>query len=667
MLLNINIAKVLDFRGADGIFISSKHNFENVITGHYDPSLVVLSVAVAIMASYVTFAYSERYRASQGQVKNIWLAIGSVVMGMGVWSMHFIGMLAYQLPLAVSYNLPITLASIIPAVLAATAMIIVIAKEKITTKTAVQGGLIMGVGIGTMHYSGMAAMRFDGYMAYEPKLFALSILVAVSFSILALTLKKMLAKTSLNKKYTPFFCCTIMGTAIASMHYSGMFATVFFANTSLQSQGLASLNGQSFQLSIIIAIFAIIILGLAFIGTLIDRRLSQSLRIAKLNQTRLVAVMDSVMDGIITINADGIIQDFNPAAQKMFGYSFEEVKGKNIEMLMNDNDSVKHAGYIRRYLRSGNAHLIGKKTELIAKNRAGQIFPIEISITEMWVDGRSNFVASFRDITKRKAAEAEMKKLLLQQTQQAEIAQEANQMKSGFLANMSHELRTPLNVIMGITELLKDDAKEDGLDDMVDPLNRVLNSSKHLLQLINDILDLSKIEAGKIELNIEKFTLDNIIGDIKTTASVLAQKNNNEFKIEVEENLPNIRGDSMRLKQILLNLLSNSFKFTHDGTVSLSVFVDHVANSDARFIAFKVEDTGIGMTEDQMGHLFKEFMQADSSTTKKFGGTGLGLAISRALAQLMGGDIEVSSVYEQGSSFKLMLPLPPANNQIEQA
>jgi PAS domain S-box-containing protein len=644
-----------------GIFISAEHNLDNIITGQYNTSMVVLSFVVAIISAYVTFSYSERYKLSQGNIKLAWLFFGSLVMGMGVWSVHFIGMLAYQVPIVMNYNLTITIASMLPAILAASAMIKTISKKNIDKKTAIKGGILMGGGIGAMHYSGMMAMEFEGSMAYDPTLFALSIVIAITLSYFAISLKSILTNLNFKPSYMQFFCCFVMGLAIAGMHYAGMAATILFSDGSIATQGLEGLSQGKFNLSLIIALFSIITLGLALIGALVDKRITQASQEVTYNQARLTAVMENVLDGIITINSDGIILDFNPAASQIFGFSSEDVKEKNIEMLMNSDDSVKHAGYIRRYLRTGKTKVIGNKTELLAKHKDGHLFPIEISVTEMWVNGTSNFVASFRDITKRKADEEDLNKSLLQQTQQAKAAKDANEMKSGFLANMSHELRTPLNVIMGITEILKDDAKIDGLDDMVDPLDRVLNSSKHLLKLINDILDLSKIEAGKIELNLENFDLNNIVEDIKMTAEVLAQKNNNSFELTVADNIPRLHNDSMRLKQVLLNLLSNSFKFTTNGTVSLDVYIETFDNSQTRKLAFNVIDTGIGMTESQMRQLFQEFMQADSSTTKKFGGTGLGLAISKALAELMGGDIEVSSVYDEGTTFKLIIPLEPAS------
>lgn len=649
---------IIALNGGWVIFINEATDLTNAVTGHYSWGLVILSIVVAIFTSYVAFAYSERYRVSYGNIKKLWLTFGSFVMGLGVWSMHFIGMLAYKLPFPVAYDIQITILSIIPAILAAVAMHIVIAKEQINYNALIIGGTIMGAGIGTMHYTGMMAMHFDGYMAYNPIIFELSIIVAIVFSIFAISLKHILKIIKINSVKVPIYCCVIMGIAISGMHYMGMLATSFFTNPNVSAQGLELVQSNNQNLSFIIAFSIVFILGLAFISTIIDRKFSHATEKAQYSQARLEAVMENVMDGIITVNNEGIMFSFNPAAEKIFGYKKEQVIGNNIEMLMEDNTATKHSSFIRRYLRTGKSKVIGTKSEFTAKRSDGTLFPIEISITEMWVEGTSNFVASFRDITKRKADEEEMQKMLLQQTRQAKEASDANKMKSGFLANMSHELRTPLNVIMGITELLKEDAEMDGRDDLIDPLSRVLKSSKHLLQLINDILDLSKIEAGKIDLHIETFDFNSMVEEITTTCEVLAQNNNNKFNIKVEDSLPNIKGDMMRLKQILMNLLSNSFKFTNEGNVILDVAVEQKDDHGSKWITFKVTDTGIGMTEEQVSQLFQEFVQADSSTTKKFGGTGLGLAISKALAELMGGNIEVSSVFEQGTTFEVKLPLP---------
>jgi signal transduction histidine kinase len=230
---------------------------------------------------------------------------------------------------------------------------------------------------------------------------------------------------------------------------------------------------------------------------------------------------------------------------------------------------------------------------------------------------------------------------------------EASERKSQFLASMSHELRTPLNAIIGLTEMMVTNAARFGTEKALEPLRRVNAAGTHLLSLINEILDLSKIEAGKLELNPERVNLARLIDEVIGTAGQLAEKNQNRLIVEAQENLGALTADSMRLKQILLNLLSNACKFTKEGEVALRV--RRVA--DGRdWVELAVADTGIGMTAEQQAKLFQDFTQADSLTARRYGGTGLGLAISRKLARMMGGDVTVASEPGKGSVFTLRLP-----------
>jgi signal transduction histidine kinase len=230
---------------------------------------------------------------------------------------------------------------------------------------------------------------------------------------------------------------------------------------------------------------------------------------------------------------------------------------------------------------------------------------------------------------------------------------EASERKSQFLASMSHELRTPLNAIIGLTEMMVANAARFGTEKALEPLRRVNAAGTHLLSLINEVLDLSKIEAGKLELNPEPVNLARLIDEVIGTAGQLAEKNKNRFIVEAQESLGALNADPMRLKQILLNLLSNACKFTKDGEVALRV--RKVA--DGRdWIELAVADTGIGLTAEQQAKLFQEFTQADSLTARRYGGTGLGLALSRKLARMMGGDVTVASEPGKGSVFTVRLP-----------
>jgi signal transduction histidine kinase len=240
-------------------------------------------------------------------------------------------------------------------------------------------------------------------------------------------------------------------------------------------------------------------------------------------------------------------------------------------------------------------------------------------------------------------------------------AEEANRTKSAFLANMSHELRTPLNAIIGYSEMLQEECKDAGNDDYVPDLNKIHAAGKHLLGLINDILDLSKIEAGKMAIHKEDVDLSAMVHDVATTVKPVLERNENVLQITGAEQLGVMRSDVTKVRQILLNLLSNASKFTNKGTVTLDCSTKNAAGHV--WVTFKVTDTGIGMTPEQVARLFQPFMQADTSTTRKYGGTGLGLAISRRFCQMLGGSIEVSSEVGKGSTFTVSLPVELAEER----
>ena len=230
----------------------------------------------------------------------------------------------------------------------------------------------------------------------------------------------------------------------------------------------------------------------------------------------------------------------------------------------------------------------------------------------------------------------------------------ANKHKSQFVANMSHELRTPLNAIIGLTDMLVSNAARFGTEKALEPLRRVQNAGTHLLGLINQVLDLSKIEAGKLELDLESVSILPLIDNVIETARPLAERNKNILEVECPPDLPPIEADAMRLRQIILNLLSNACKFTKSGNVKLQVAM--ALHQRQQFLEIAVIDTGIGMTAEQMSRLFEEFSQADASTERQYGGTGLGLSITHRLCQMMGGDVTVSSEPGKGSTFTVRLP-----------
>jgi adenylate cyclase len=235
-----------------------------------------------------------------------------------------------------------------------------------------------------------------------------------------------------------------------------------------------------------------------------------------------------------------------------------------------------------------------------------------------------------------------------------EVAEQNSRFKSQFIANMSHELRTPLNAIIGITEMLREDVEEDGLTAFEEPLTRVSRAGKHLLNLINDVLDLSRIEAGKLALYPEHVEIDTLLHDAVTTTEHLIQQNNNRIHLEVAEDVKSIYSDPLRFRQIVLNLLTNASKFTQDGDIHIRAYSLELEDGD--WLELQVSDTGIGIDAVFLDQLFNEFAQEDSSATRKFGGTGLGLTISKRLCSMMGGEISVESTVGEGTTFTVRLP-----------
>jgi PAS domain S-box-containing protein len=356
-------------------------------------------------------------------------------------------------------------------------------------------------------------------------------------------------------------------------------------------------------------------------------------------------LVDNSPVAIVTLNVDHNVVSCNPAFEKLFDYTQEEVVGKNLDDLITTDETRKEAiSYTEQALGSQRVKAISKRCR-----KDGSLVDVEVLGVPVVVDGkRVGLMALYHDISE-----------LLDARREAEAA---NSAKSQFLANMSHELRTPLNAIIGYSEMLREEAEERNLEEFVSDLEKIGSSGHHLLRLINDILDLSKIEAGKMELSLERFDLGPLIDDVVTTALPLAARNGNRLESECSAG-GTMRSDQTRVRQVLLNLLSNACKFTREGTVRLEA-----RSSDGdEWVEFEVRDSGIGMTEEQMGRLFEAFSQAEASTAAKYGGTGLGLAISRRFCRMLGGDIELASVPGEGTTFTVRLPRTVSPEQAAEA
>lgn len=515
------------------------------IHGTYDWVLVLFSYVVAVVASYNVLDLAGKISASTSRNRWLWLLFGAAVMGMGIWSMHFVGMLAFTLPFPVAYNLTYIIVSVIAAFVASLIALYVVGRDKLTVRSLLVGGALLALGISTMHYIGMAAMQIG--ITYDPLLFALSIVIAFVASIAALWLSVYFRKGGRRGiHWMKLGSGLIMGFAVVGMHYTGMAAAQFSLIPDANSSGI--LLDQKW-LAYFISGGTLFTLGLSLFGIYISNRLS---------------------------------------------YKDSEIQEKAAEIYKMNHE-----------LRMLNEHL------------------------EQSVQERTAQLERARD-----------------------EAITANQTKSQFLANMSHELRTPLNAIIGYSEMLMEEAEESGQTIFATDLDKIRKSGKHLLALINDILDISKIEAGKMEVYIESCDLGSLVQEVTTTIRPLVDTNGN--RLEVRQIEGKLTTDITKLRQIMLNLLSNASKFTKDGKVVLEIN-QQTRNEQAGY-EFIIQDTGIGMTPEQVEKLFMPFSQADSSTTRKYGGSGLGLAISQRFCNLMGGEIAVTSEFGSGSRFAFWLP-----------
>jgi PAS domain S-box-containing protein len=396
------------------------------------------------------------------------------------------------------------------------------------------------------------------------------------------------------------------------------------------------------------------------------------------------AVIDNVLDAIITADETGVVESFNPAAERIFGYAADEMVGRKINLLMPEPHRDTHDEYIARYLRTGEARIMGRGRELEGRRKDGSVFPLELGVSELRAQGKRRFIGIIRDISQRKAAEqalARERAMLeirvrertetltrinaeLERTR--EEALQAARAKSEFLANMSHEIRTPMNAVIGMTGLLRETPLSR---EQRDYLETIAISGETLLTVINDILDFSKIESGRLELEQQPFEVAACIEEAFDLLAPKALEKGLDLLYAVGTDVPPfIVGDVTRVRQILANLVGNAIKFTDHGEVLVSVSLAGQENARVS-LEFAVRDTGIGIPPDKLDRLFKAFSQADTSTTRKYGGTGLGLVISDRLAKMMGGSMRVVSEPGRGSTFYFTIattraPVSPAKRYL---
>jgi signal transduction histidine kinase len=508
-----------------------------------------------------------------------------------------------------------------------------------------------------MHYIGMAAMQGISnhlIMLFEPRLAVLSVLTAVVLSGVALSIDFVVErnKKEHNLLWAKIGAALVMGFAVSGMHYSGMAATYFFAVDGAPHGAKSVLNSSA--LVFWVSFTSVLIASLAIFITIVDRRIQQATFEEAVSRFRMREAIESIPDGFCLFDTEDRLVECNQRYREIMNFGAPIMPGMLFEEIMR---GAVEAGLI--VVAQGNEE--DWLAERMTRHRTPRENFVEhfkgdrwmrVSERRVWNTGT---VAIRTDITELKQTEIELSKAIEEAQKARAVAEEANSAKSAFLANMSHELRTPMNAIIGYSEMLLEDAKEAGHHQFAGDLLKIYSSAVHLLAIINEILDLSKIEAGKMELCLEEIHLPSVIEEVASTVRPIIDKNTNVFCIDCPDYIPPFQTDLIKLRQILLNLLSNAGKFTHSGKIDFSVAVDPLPQN--HWIVFSVRDTGIGMSQDQVEKVFAAFTQADNSTTRQYGGTGLGLTITKKFCEMMGGTITVDSEPGAGSLFVVKLPL----------
>lgn len=603
-----------------------------MIEKSYSLALVVLSVVVATLGAYVAVEIAQRARATFGRRRILWTGGGAIVMGLGIWSMHFVGMLALHLPLLVWYDIVRIVASVVAAVVGCAIAFIIFNRATVNSWLLALASVFMGLAIAGMHYVGMAGMRLNAHVIYDPLIVAASVGVAITVSFAALAVTRNLIRTDSESGagLKKAGAALLMGLAVAGMHYTGM-AAAHFSPIPSDWRLTDNIVLGSYQLGLVVAITSVSLFGIAVVATQFERW-------AATTRTRFDNLLDLSPQVVFFARPDGYITHLNPYWYEYTGLPERKSLGDAWTNAIHPEDRDRVVGSWKESVREGKdfeveLRLRGKDDSycwFLARARPGR-------------DASGNVNAWLGigiDIEERKKAEEE--------------AWAASQAKSEFLASMSHELRTPLNAIGGYAELLAMGIRGALNADQAQDIARIRRSQQHLLTLINDVLNFAKVDAGQTEYHITAVPVDDALHDTETMIAPQIMKKGLRYIREGADKTNAVLADPEKLQQIVLNLLSNAVKFTDEGgTITLS------SAAAGKCIEIRVGDTGPGISPEKLEKIFDPFVQVDRRLNQPVPGVGLGLAISRDLAQAMNGEISVESVVGEGTTFTLSLPRAP--------
>jgi len=603
-----------------------------MIQQSYSVGLVLFSVVVAILGAYVAVEIAQRVRAAHGRRRVLWTCGGALALGLGIWSMHFIGMLALQLPILIWYDALFIFLSVVAAVVGCAIAFIIFNRATVNWWLLALASVFMGSAIGGMHYIGMAGMRMSAYVSYDPFIVAASVGVAIIFSFAALAVTRNLIDTPLVPRawLKKAGASLLLGFAVAGMHYTGM-AAARFTNGPIDWSPPENLVLGTYQLGLVVGVTSVALLAVALVATQFERWTTTT-------RSRFENLLDLSPQVVWFGRPDGRITYCNPYWYEYTGLSERQTLGYGWTEAIHPEDRDRVAGALQAGVKEGKDFEVelrlrgkdGKYCWFLKKGRPGRD---ALGNVDAWLG-----IAV--DIEERKKAEQE--------------AWAASQAKSEFLASMSHELRTPLNAIGGYAELLAMGVRGPLNAEQAQDIARIRRSQQHLLTLINDVLNFAKVDAGQTEYRLTAVPVDEALRDTESMIAPQVLAKGLHYSYKGAGKSASVLADPEKLQQIVLNLLGNAVKFTEPGgNITLS---SEVAGN---CIEIKVADTGPGISAEKLDRIFDPFVQAERRLNQPVQGVGLGLAISQDLAQAMQGKITVESDVGEGSTFTLSLPRAP--------
>ncbi|HEX3927778.1 MAG TPA: MHYT domain-containing protein [Gemmatimonadales bacterium] len=616
----------------------------HMLHASHAPTLVVLSFAIAICASYTALTLAGRVAVARGRARLAWLMCGSIAMGSGIWSMHFVAMLAFHLPISIAYDVPLVTASWLAAVAASAFALWVAGRTRVGVLGLACAGACLGLAVVTMHYTGMAAMRVTAQLSYDPVLVGASVLIAVVASTVALLLFRWLRNDySRRGSSLRAAAAVVMGVAIAGMHYTAMAAARFSdaGSVALPSGGMIiSATG----LAVPVVMGAIVILTLTVIGTITDHWVRVQLSNAEAlreSEERYRSVVSEVDEVIFRTDVAGNWTFLNPAWKTITGFSPNESLGTPHLNSVHQEDRATSAG---QYTALAEGSTEFSRHEVRYRTRDGGSRWVEVHARASH-NPNGELVGTagvIRDVTDRRRAEEALRAA-------SQAAEAASRAKSEFLSRMSHELRTPLNAILGFGQLMELEATTEGQKESA---AHVLKAGQHLLHLINEVLDITGIESGGLRVSAEPVRVMDTVSETLDLMGPMAAARHVELSADESAMTERwVQADRQRLKQILLNLVANAVKYNRvGGTVRVTCEPGH--NRSVRVV---VTDTGHGIPADRLPRMFTAFDRLGAEQTD-VEGTGLGLALARRLAEVMHGTIGVKTEVGVGSAFWIELP-----------